>query len=85
MEGPLSELKLDPTEIDKLFQKDPLELSDEEMDLIVEAERRQRGEFLTKEKTKGKGKSKPKRTISAEEASKKSLKDLNIDLSDIEI
>lgn len=84
MSTPLSQIVLDPMEVDKLFNKPSLELTREEMDLIVEAERRARIEMATSGK-KLRSAAKPKAaSMSKEELAGKTLADLKIDLGEFD-
>lgn len=77
VQNPIDRVPEEPT-LDILFQRDPLELTRQDVARIVEALRAQRSKFLLEEKTKG---GKKAATAANQETNKKlGLDDLDISL-----
>lgn len=76
METPLS--NVEPQSLNDLFEKDPLDLSEQDIELIVAAYRKHRAAWAKEEKdAKAQGR-RPKTSVTAKAVEGMSLKDLDI-------
>jgi hypothetical protein len=78
-EVPLDSVELDPKAVDLLWAAHPLHMNRAQMQVVIEAERRHRVEFLEKKKSAAQKRSKP---LPAE-IEALTIADLGIDLSDL--